>query len=159
MNAREISQLIASKVGPEAIVGANFEIRQPWLEVASLKLTEVAHFLRDEPACYFDFLASVSGVDYGDGRLGVVYHLHSIPNGHGVVLKCMVPKENPIVPTVSHLWRAAEWHEREAFDLVGIHFDGHPDLRRILLPDDWEGHPLRKDYQAQEYYRGIKVSY
>lgn len=159
MNAREIHQLIVNAMGDGAVLASNFEVRQPWLEISPSRLPEVARFLRDEPACYFDYLASISGVDYGNGKLGAVYHLHSIPNSHGVVLKCIMPKEAAVLPTVSNLWRAAEWHEREAFDLIGIRFESHPDLRRILLPDDWEGHPLRKDYHEPETYHGVKVKY
>ena len=77
-----------------------------------------------------------------------------------VVFDRALPNEAaPQVPTVSHIWKTADWHEREAFDLMGIQFSNHPDLRRILLPEDWEGHPLRQDYQAQEYYHGIQVKY
>ena len=75
------------------------------------------------------------------------------------MLKVVLDREKPEVDSVVDFWRTAEWHEREAFDLIGVKFLGHPDLRRILLPADWEGHPLRKDYQHQEYYRGIKVEY
>jgi len=70
-----------------------------------------------------------------------------------------VPKDNPHVPSVESVWKTANWHEREAYDLIGVVFDGHPDLRRILLPDDWEGHPLRKDYKVPEFYNGMKVPY
>jgi len=75
------------------------------------------------------------------------------------MLKVVLPRENPEVDSVSQVWRTADWHEREAFDMFGIKFNGHPDLRRLLLPADWEGHPLRKDYKHQEYYRDVKVEY
>jgi NADH-quinone oxidoreductase subunit C len=75
------------------------------------------------------------------------------------MLKVMVPRENPEVDSVSSIWRGADWYEREAFDMYGINFKGHPDLRRILMPADWEGHPLRKDYKHQEFYRDVKVQY
>jgi NADH-quinone oxidoreductase subunit C len=78
---------------------------------------------------------------------------------HKVVLKTLVPKEDPHLPTVEHIWKTAQWHEREAYDLYGIIFENHSDLRRILLPDDWEGYPLRKDYQEPEFYRGMRVPY
>ena len=92
----------------------------------------------------------------------VIYNLTSIPYEHNLMLKVVVPRNSngstlPSVPSVAHVWRTADWHEREAFDLVGIHFDGHPDLRRILLPTDWVGHPLRTDYQEEEQYHGIKT--
>jgi len=85
-------------------------------------------------------------------RTAVVYNLFSYRHRHRVTLKVVMPRDGAHVPTVTHLWPAVDWHEREAYDLVGVVFDGHPDLRRILLPDDWEGHPLRKDYQVQEFY-------
>ena len=92
-------------------------------------------------------------------NLAVVYHLYSYVHHHKLVVKVVVPKSNPVVKTVSDVWAAAEWHEREAYDLVGMTFEGHPDLRRILLPEDWEGHPLRKDYKVPEFYKGMKVPY
>jgi NADH-quinone oxidoreductase subunit C len=93
-----------------------------------------------------------------------VYHLSSIPYKHSIVLKINIPfdrtsKELPHAPSVSKIWRSADWHEREVFDLYGIYFDGHDDLRRILCPDDWEGFPLRKDYVAAEYYNGLKITF
>ena len=114
--------------------------------------------------CYFDFLSSITGMDYGieTNRFGVVYHLASIPYQTQLTLK--ISKENsrdindlPAFPSITSVYRTADWHEREAYDLVGIFFEGHPDLRRILLPDDWEGYPLRKDYKTAEYYKGIKI--
>jgi NADH-quinone oxidoreductase subunit C len=94
----------------------------------------------------------------------VIYNLYSIPFEHSLMLKIIFPRNKedeplPVVPSVSAIWRTADWHEREAFDLVGISFSNHPDLRRILLPEDWVGYPLRKDYEAQEYYHGIQVKY
>jgi NADH-quinone oxidoreductase subunit C len=94
----------------------------------------------------------------------VIYHLYSIPNDFQLTLQCSLayPDDNSVLPelsTVSDIWKAAEWHERETFDLVGIEFKNHPDLRRILLPADWDGHPLRKNYTEQEKYHGIRVEY
>ena len=103
----------------------------------------------------------LSGVDLSpeDEDLSVVYHLFSDVHLHKVVIKAVVSKENPHLPTVENTWKTANWHEREAYDLFGIVFDGHSDLRRILLPDDWEGHPLRKNYKEPDTYRGMKVPY
>ena len=93
-------------------------------------------------------------------KLGVVYNLHSMKHKHRITLRVELPdRNNAHVPTVAPLFGTADWHEREAYDMMGIVFDGHPDLRRILCPDDWEGWPLRKDYVVQEYYRGLKVPY
>jgi NADH-quinone oxidoreductase subunit C len=102
----------------------------------------------------------LSGVDYGAGQsLGVVYHLQSMTLMHQIVLKVELPRVSPSVPSEALIWRTADWHEREAYDLFGIRFEGHPDLRRIFLPDDWEGHPLRKDYVVQEFYHDIRVPF
>jgi len=155
------------------------EVEQPEMEpiivVHVSKLVDIAAFLRDDPELACDSLMCLTGLDLppeqkkhagkkGEEKpeepegppapylLGVVYHLFSFRHRHRVALKVLVPREDPRVPTVTHLWPAANWHEREAFDLFGIIFDGHPDLRRILLPDDWEGYPLRKDYVVQEHY-------
>jgi len=92
----------------------------------------------------------------------MVYHLASIPYQTQLTLKVSVendrnPEELPTFPSITSVYRTADWHEREAYDLVGIFFEGHPDLRRILLPDDWEGYPLRKDYKTAEYYKEIKI--
>jgi len=128
------------------------------IKVPAERIAEVAAFLRDEPTLRFDMLMCLSAVDR-KGSYEVVYHIFSMTHGHRGVLKVSVPADNARVPTVSHIWRTAEWHEREAFDLMGVEFIGHPDLRRILLPDDWEGHPLRKDYRNAEEYQGLKTAY
>lgn len=171
MNAAPLSfpsicDLISEKFGPESLVAQDANALQAWLEVPAAKLADICQFLRDDPRLYFDYLECLSGVDLGPkaGRIGVVYHLMSIPRGHRIVLKCFVPRTNeadslPELPSVTSIWRTAEWHEREAYDLVGIHFAGHPDLRRILLPEDWPGHPLRKDYENPEFYHGFQTEY
>lgn len=162
----KIKSIITEKFGGEVILAEDTETLQPGLTVEASRIAEICRELRDNPDTYFDFLSSLSGVDYGpeSGEFGVVYHLASIPYRTLFVLKVRVRgtrdvNELPPVPSVSEVWRTAEWHEREAYDLVGIRFSGHPDLRRILLPDDWEGHPLRKDYKTAESYQGIKIDY
>ncbi len=120
---------------------------------------EVARYLRDDPDLRFESLMCLSGVDYGK-ELGVVYNIHSIPHRHRFCLKVLLEREGdeqPRVPTVVSVWAGANWHEREAYDMVGIVFDGHPDLRRILLPDDWDGFPLRKDYKFPREWHGIPI--
>ena len=106
-------------------------------------------------------LSCVTAIDNGPEAktMEVVYNLYSVPFNHHLAFKVTLPRENPEVDTVSHIWKTADWHEREAFDMFGIKFTNHPDLRRILMPADWEGHPLRKDYKQQEYYRDIKLDY
>ncbi|HEY0666798.1 MAG TPA: NADH-quinone oxidoreductase subunit C, partial [Sphingobacteriaceae bacterium] len=137
---------------------------QPALLIHPEMIAAVCLELRDNPKTYFDFLSCLSGVDYGleENKFGVIYHLSSIPYKSQITLKVIKDHDRndsslPAFQSVVEVWRTAEWHEREAYDLIGIFFENNPDLRRILLPDDWEGYPLRKDYKNPEYYRGIKV--
>lgn len=116
-------------------------------------LVRVCRFLRDEPDLAFDFLSDLTGVDRlklpgNSPRFEVVYHLHSLQYKRRLRLKVRVD-ESETVPTLTGVWETANWHEREVYDLFGVPFQGHPDLRRILMPDDWEGHPLRKDYPVE----------
>jgi NADH-quinone oxidoreductase subunit C len=123
----------------------------------------VCTWLRDSPKYYFDFLANITAVDYHpEERFAVVYNLTSIPFQTQLTLRVELLQGRsidilPQLPSVAKVWRTADWHEREAFDLMGIFFTGHPDLRRILMPEDWEGYPLRKDYEDPETYHGIPV--
>lgn len=166
----EIKAAIEGEMGEGVVREMQTEVRQPWLEIAPERIADLCQFLRDTPGLHFDYLECLSGVDHGPkaGTLGVVYHLMSIPYGHRIVLKATLPRvpevENsasglPALPSVTHLWRTADWHEREAYDLMGIHFEGHPDLRRILMPADWPGHPLRKDYENPDVYHGVDTAY
>ncbi len=122
--------------------------------VAAERLADVCRFLRDDASTRFDFLRLISTVDRGP-HLSSVYHLYSYEHYHAIVLRVDVDREAPNVPSVASIWSAAEWHEREAFDMMGIVYTNHPELTRILLPDDWEGFPLRKDYQAPTAYHGL----
>ncbi len=158
----EIKLLLTEKFGPEIIAGEEITGLQPALLIKADQIADVCLEMRDNAKTYFDFLSSLTGVDYGDNRFGVVYHLSSIPYQTQLTLKISVENNRdlndlPAFPTVSDVYKTAIWHEREAFDLVGIFFEGNPDLRRILLPDDWEGYPLRKDYKNAEYYKNIKI--
>ncbi|MFZ1081025.1 MAG: NADH-quinone oxidoreductase subunit C [Candidatus Kryptoniota bacterium] len=159
MNANEIHDKIKSQF-PEGIVEFKPDaVTEPFILIRPDLIREIATFIFEDPELKFDYLICLSGVDFNDGNLGVVYHLSSMQKRHRIVLKVKVPKDKPEVPSVESVWKTANWHEREAFDLFGIVFLDHPDLRRILLPDDWEGFPLRKDYKVQEYYQGMKVPY
>jgi len=131
----------------------------PCIIVPAAAITAIALQLRDDPELQFDYLMCLSGVDNNDGTLGVVYHLDSVKLRHKLTLKVIVSIDAPQVPTVEKVWRSADWHEREAYDLIGVVFEGHRDHRRILLPEDWEGHPLQKNYQVPEFYNGMKVPY
>lgn len=164
MSFEEIKLLLIEKFGAEVIIGEETGGLQPALLIAPARIADVCLELRNNSNTYFDFLSSVTGVDYGveAGRFGVVYHLASIPYQTQLTLKVSAENDRdlnnlPTFPSIAAVYRTADWHEREAYDLVGIFFEGHPDLRRILLPDDWEGFPLRKDYKTAEYYKGIKI--
>ncbi len=174
MSGQAFLDRLKQKFG-ERIVGANLEAIDPWIEVAPGGIVELCRYLRDEPDLRFNMLNCISGVDYFEPdakkaakvdwqpHIEVVYHMSSLPNKQSIVLKVMVPRwkgdkpgELPEVPSVSEVWNTANWHEREVFDLIGVRFTGHPDLRRILCPEDWVGHPLRKDYEMPLEYHGIR---
>lgn len=160
MEFEEIKSLIASHY-PDSIVGENQGANPMMLEIAPKFIELVCEFLHTHQKVYFDCLSCLTGIDNGPeaGTMEVVYSLYSIPFDLHLSLKVTLDRETPEIGTVTSIWRAADWHEREAFDLLGITFTNHPDLRRILLPSDWVGHPLRKDYEVQESYHGIKVKY
>ncbi|MNG65629.1 NADH-quinone oxidoreductase subunit C 1 [compost metagenome] len=162
MTFEEIKLKLVSRFGDSVILKEEVTGLQAALFVHVEDLVPVCSFLRDTEGLYFDFLSNITAVDYED-HFTIVYHLSSLPYQHTVVLKVELEgnrslDELPEIPSVTSIWRTADWHEREAFDLMGIYFSGHPDLRRILLPDDWEGYPLRKDYQEAEKYHGININ-
>ncbi len=117
------------------------------------RLVRVAEYLAGEPSLVFSFLSDITTVDRYpiEPRFEVNYHLLSLERRERLRLKVRVPGSEAVVPTVTSVWPTANWHERENFDLFGMRFEGHPDLRRILMPDDWEGYPLRKDYPVEGY--------
>jgi NADH-quinone oxidoreductase subunit C len=157
MTTPEIHAKLQAKFGDK--VSALSEGVEQSCVVATEAIADVCQYLATEPGLEITSLMCLSSTD-DKANLGVVYHLCSIAHRHKMTLKVVLPdRENPSVPTVSHIWGTANWHEREAYDMMGIVFEGHPDLRRILCPDDWEGWPLRKDYKVQEFYRGLKVPY
>jgi NADH-quinone oxidoreductase subunit C len=129
-----------------ALTGGKFDRGELTLEVAPARIASVCGFLKHDRG--FVRLSTVTAVDRYpvEPRFEVVYHLHSIEHNERLRLKCRLSGGNPEVESVTSVWRSADWYEREVFDLFGIRFTGHPDLRRIMLPEDWEGHPLRKDY-------------
>ena len=129
----------------------------PFMVVDPGAIVEIGRFMHDEPELGFDCLSNESGVDYKD-RIEVVYHLFSYRLRHGAVLKVKLPRENPSVKTLEEIWRSANWMEREIFDLLGVNFDGHSDMRRLLMPEDWEGYPLRKDFVEPLEYHGISTT-
>ncbi len=162
MTFQEISTLMRQHFGPEVILGEDLTASPSALLVPATHLVAVSTWIQEDERLYFDYLACLTAVDNGaeKGTLEVIYQLYSIPHQHQLMLKVEIirnlPETSlPELPSVSHLWQAAEWHEREAYDLMGIRFTNHPDLRRILLPADWGGHPLRKDYVPPTEYHGI----
>lgn len=159
----------------DKITGGNMQALDPWIEVAPAAIEEVSRYLRDEKDLRFNYLNCISGVDYLEldpkkaakvdwkPHFELVYHLWSLVHKHSLVLKIILPRWRddvagrlPQVPTVSGVWRGADWHEREVYDLSGVEFLGHPDPRRILCPEDWVGHPLRRDYEMPLEYHGIR---
>ncbi|HEY8930934.1 MAG TPA: NADH-quinone oxidoreductase subunit C [Mucilaginibacter sp.] len=164
MSFEDIKSLLIEKFGADVIAGEETGGLQPALLIAPGQIADVCLELRNNPATYFDLLSSITGVDFGveANRFGVVYHLGSIPFQTQLTLKISIENDRdlnnlPSFPSITSVYRTADWHERETYDLMGIFFENHPDLRRILLPDDWEGFPLRKDYKTAEYYKGIKI--
>jgi NADH-quinone oxidoreductase subunit C len=159
MDPKSIHEKLLARFA-EKITGEGLAAASPFAVVATDAIAEVAAFCKADPELAFDNLMCLSGVDYPkekEPRMEVVYHLYSYKHFHTFALKVFVPRENPSVPTVEGVWGVANWHERECWDMFGISFLGHSDPRRILLPDDWEGHPLRKDWQDPEYYHGLHV--
>ncbi len=160
MSLKEIKDLINTHL-PEMVREVISTTTPATFLVDSSRIVELCSFLRTEKQLYFDSLSCLTGLDNGPekGIMEVVYTLYSIPYNYSLNIRCELDRTLPQIPSVSTVWRTADWHEREAFDLFGINFLNHPDLRRILLPTDWEGFPLLKDYSHQEKYHGITVKY
>jgi len=169
---------------PGAVVGGDADAPQPYLEIAPMSMGEVAETMCTELG--FDRLLIISGIDLegfdengkgkhraigqyeedgsvrevgpaGTADLGACYHLEAFERGERFVLKARVPRETPQIATTALVWPTASWHERETYDMYGIEFVGHPDLRRLLLPEDWEGWPLRKDYEMPKSWQGVPL--
>lgn len=154
-----INNLIAQVTGASAVEIMNST--PPGFIIPKEHLVSVCQQLHQNSVTYFDMLSNVTGVDNGPeaGTLEVLYHLYSIPFHTSIVLKVILPRAEAEVESLVPIWKSANWLEREVYDMVGISFINHPDLRRILMPADWIGFPLRKDYQQEDTYRGIKIDY
>jgi NADH-quinone oxidoreductase subunit C len=159
MEPKAIHERLSARLG-DKITAANLEVASPFAVVAADAIVEVASFCKSDPDLAFDNLMCLSAVDYPKEtppRMEVVYHLLSYRHDHTFALKVHLPREDPALATVEGVWGVANWHEREAYDMFGIVFTGHSDLRRILLPDDWVGYPLRKDWVDPDFYNGMHV--
>ena len=174
-NPEEIFEILKKEFGDSILALDKETPTEPIISVDPLQIHKVGTFLRDNDEMKFDSLMCLSGVDDADGikvkeedgsetiqggTLSVYYHLHSVSIKHKITLKVSTPRDDAKVESVENVWKCADWHEREAYDMFGINFLNHPDLRRILMPYDWEaGYPLRKDYKNPEFYQGMKVPY
>lgn len=186
MEHKAIYELLAEKLGEGALGMNDEDTVEPWAAVEPGQIEAACSFLRDDERLVFDQLMCLSAIDWdgydengkgksvailgyteegqpetsdrvGEGDLGVAYHLYSHTHKHKFTLRTRLPRSTPNLPTVSGVWPTASWHEREAWDMMGIMFDGHPDPRRILLEEDWVGHPLRKDYQMPDQWEGVPL--
>jgi NADH-quinone oxidoreductase subunit C len=155
MEPLAINQRVKERFG-DRVLEISERKPDPFCVIDPAAIVEVAIALRDDPETAMDCLSTESGVDYKD-RIEVVYHFFSYQLRHGAVLKVQLPRENPVVHTLEGVWKSANWMEREIFDLLGVSFEGHSDLRRILMPEDWPGHPLRKDFVEPLEYHGIST--
>ena len=151
--------ILIDKFGEEAILGADLNAIPNALLVKPEFLKKICQELTEHKECYFDSLSSITGIDNGPelNTMEVVYNLYSIPLEKHLMLKVVLDRAKPEVSSLSEIWKTANWHERETYDLLGIVFTNHPDLRRLLMPADWEGHPLQKDYVEPEKYRGMET--
>lgn len=158
MDLLQIKALIESNLA----VSVELNEKSGQFTIASQDLVPVCDLLWRNPTTYFDSLSCVTAIDKGpeSGQMEVIYTLYSIPFHLTMHLQVLLNREKPEVPSLCAIWKTADWHEREAYDLFGIIFLNHPDLRRILMPYDWDaGYPLRKDYENPEFYQGMKVPY
>lgn len=161
MSFDQIIATLIQELGEDLLLAKDVSASPNAVLVAPKDLQLLMQTLHQHESLYFDLLSCITSIDEGveSNALEVAYNLYSIPFDHYLMVKVKILKSNPKISSVAHIWKTADWHEREAYDLMGIYFEGHPDLRRILMPADWEGHPLRKDYEEQGFYRGVKVKY
>ena len=153
----ELCQEIAQKIEKKFPKSIDGDQNEKWIQIKPENWFEVANYLKSDKDLLFDSLQCNTGVDIGEGFLESRYNLHSMKFLNSIEIRIKVSIENPEIPSVEKIWRVADWFERETYDMFGIVFSAHSDLRRILLPEDWEGWPLRKDYEVQETYHGIVI--
>src|SRR5438270_3494024 len=158
MNTEGIHQRLAAKFGDRigALAPAN---KDPFVVVPAADIVEICRFLKDDPELAFDCLMNLSSIDWPKkNQIEVVYHFWSYGKRHAFIAKVQLDRAKPEIASVESVWKAANWLEREQYDLMGVTFTGHPDLRRIMMPDDWVGNPLRKDYKAQADWHNITTT-
>ncbi|MEN8263248.1 MAG: NADH-quinone oxidoreductase subunit C [Nitrospirota bacterium] len=160
MEPLEIVEKLKGKFLNEIVDVTQFR-DQVFVSLKKEKIVEICRYLHDDPDIYMEYLADLCGVDYPEKRyrFEVVYNLYSLRHNHRLMLKAQLSEDDPNIDSVVEIWNGANWHEREACDMYGILFNNHPDLRRILMPEDWEGYPLRKDYPLkgpEEEYKGFE---
>jgi NADH-quinone oxidoreductase subunit C len=160
MEPLEIVEKLKEKFLNEIVDVTQFR-DQVFVSLKKDKIVEICRYLHDDPDIYMEYLADLCGVDYPEKRyrFEVVYNLYSLRHNHRLMLKAQLSEDDPYIDSVVEIWNGANWHEREACDMYGILFNNHPDLRRILMPEDWEGYPLRKDYPLkgpEEEYKGFE---
>jgi len=157
MTASEMYERLRARFG-ESVISVELAAKDPWILVEPTRIAEVCAFARDDADLRCDVLSNLTGVDYkAQGWIELVYHLYSYTQRHYLILKARTPRDAAELPTVENVWRAANWLEREIYDLLGVTFTGHSDLRRLLMPEDWVGYPLRKDFVEPEEYHGIST--
>jgi NADH-quinone oxidoreductase subunit C len=151
MGSKQIFEVISS------IKGVDLNLESEFISVSSVSLLEVAEKFKNDTTLDFDFLMCITALDDGNSKsFTVAYNFHSNKNNHSIEVRVSIT-EGEDVPSLSGIWKTADWHEREAYDMMGINFSGHPELKRILLPEDWEGFPLRKNYEVADYYHGVPI--
>ncbi len=160
MNAAEIIERAKTIQGDKIADSATEKVIDPYIELTPEHLVEVMTFLRDDDELDMDLLSCLTAVDYPkDNKIELIYNVESIGKKHELTVKVKLDRDKASCPTLEDVWRTADWHEREAWDLMGVTFEGHHNLVRILCAEDWEGHPLRKDYEMPKYYHGIPNDY
>ncbi len=157
MEALQVAEKIKERF-PEEVLDVKEFRGQVSVTLKKERILDICRFLHDDPELFFDYLVDVCGVDYlgkNEKRFEVVYHLYSIKHRHALRLKAEVADDKPSIDSVMPVWIGANWHEREAYDMYGIVFNGHPDLRRVLMPEDWEGYPLEKRLSVTGPGKGV----
>tara|TARA_B000000460_G_scaffold225548_1_gene179907 strand:- start:882 stop:1367 length:486 start_codon:yes stop_codon:yes gene_type:complete len=153
MTFEEIFAMLDTKASGKASVIEGKDV----ISVSPENWSEISSVLKNESKLNFDYLMCISAYDKGDSKVyGAAYNFYSTVNNHYLEVR-VEAEDGTSIPSVVELWKTADWHEREAYDMMGLKFEGHPDLKRILLSEDWEGYPLRKDYKEPDYYHGVPV--